>query len=98
MSELTRQQFCAALGISESTVRRLELDGLPCTPVGRAKRYDLVECKRWLRENQPCQSGQIKKAAGTPQLWSAVNEYIESSKSVQRRVMPRPLKLISESL
>ena len=44
MSELTRQQLCAALGISESTVRRLEQDGLPFTPVGvRSKRYDLAE-------------------------------------------------------
>lgn len=32
--ELSRQQLCAALGISESTVRRLELQGLPYTPVG----------------------------------------------------------------
>lgn len=48
--ELTRQQLCAALTISESTVRRLELDGMPYTPVGiRAKRYDLDECKAWLR-------------------------------------------------
>lgn len=53
MPDLTRQQLCAALGISESTVRRLELLGLPFTPVGlRAKRYDLGECKHWLRENQ----------------------------------------------
>lgn len=35
MSDITRQQLCAALGISESTVRRLELDGLPFTPIGR---------------------------------------------------------------
>ena len=48
---LTRQQLCAALTISESTVRRLEIDGMPYTPVGiRAKRYDLDECKQWLRE------------------------------------------------
>ncbi len=44
MPDLTRQQLCAALGISESTVRRLELLGLPFTPAGlRAKRYDLGE-------------------------------------------------------
>ena len=61
-SELTRQQLCAAMGISESTVRRLEREGLPCTPVGkRAKRYDLSECKKWLRENQ-CQPGSTRTA------------------------------------
>ncbi len=50
MSEFTRQQLCAALAISESTVRRLEAQGLPYTPVGaRAKRYDLEEIKNWLR-------------------------------------------------
>lgn len=53
MNDLTRQQLCAALGISESTVRRLELLGLPCTPIGsRSKRYNLTEVKQWLRENQ----------------------------------------------
>lgn len=98
MSELTRQQLCAALGISESTVRRLELDGLPCTPVGlRAKRYDLAECKQWLREHQPCRTGQTQRVGGTSALWSAANEYIESSLTVRRRVTPSSLKLISEA-
>ena len=32
-TDLTRQQLCASLGICESTVRRMELDGLPYTPV-----------------------------------------------------------------
>lgn len=51
MSEMNRQQLCAALNISESTVRRLEQQGLPFTPVGvRSKRYELEECKAWLRE------------------------------------------------
>lgn len=59
MSDLTRQQLCAALQISESTVRRLELDGLPFTPARKSKRYDLAEVKRWLRENQ-CQRGQTE--------------------------------------
>ncbi len=30
--DLNRQQLCAALGVSESTIRRLELLGLPYTP------------------------------------------------------------------
>jgi hypothetical protein len=53
MSELNRQQICAALGVSESTIRRLEQIGLPYTPVGaRLKRYDLDECKAWLKANE----------------------------------------------
>lgn len=88
MSELTRQQLCAALGISESTVRRLEIDGLPYTPVGiRAKRYDLVECKNWLKANQ-CQSGKTKKDVNISALWSAGNAFTESCRKVQLRVMP----------
>lgn len=98
MNDLTRQELCVRLRISESTVRRLELDGMPCTPVGRSKRYDLAECKQWLRTHQPstkCQSGQTNKVAGTSGSWSRAAEYIESSKQVRRRVMPSPLNLIS---
>ena len=88
MTELNRQQLCAALGISESTVRRLELSGLPCTPVGiRSKRYDLAECKAWLKVNQ-CQSGTIKRAVSTSALWSVDKEFTESCRRVQLRVMP----------
>jgi hypothetical protein len=49
-TELNRQQICAALSVSESTIRRLEGLGLPFTPVGvRSHRYNLEECKTWLR-------------------------------------------------
>jgi len=88
-TELTRQQLCAALGISESTVRRLELDGLPFTPVGlRAKRYNLAEVKAWLKTHQPCQPGKINKAVGTSALWSAANEFTASCRKAHLRVMP----------
>lgn len=83
MADLNRQQFCAELGISESTVRRLELDGLPFTPVGRGKRYDLAECKRWLRARQPKQPGDAKSAS-----WSPGSEFIESYRRRHLRVMP----------
>ena len=44
MAELNRQQIRAELGVSESTIRRLEQQGMPFTPVGvRSKRYDLEE-------------------------------------------------------
>lgn len=88
-TELTRQQLCATLGVSESTVRRLELDGLPFTPVGvRAKRYDLAEVKHWLKTHQPCQPGKTKKAAGTSALCSAASEFTVSCRKAQLRVMP----------
>ncbi len=78
MTEVTRQQLCAALSISESTVRRLELVGLPFTPIGvRGKRYDAAEVKRWLRENG-CQSGQTKTVVGMSELWSAANAFTAS--------------------
>ncbi len=88
MSEMTRQQLCAALGISESTVRRLEADGLPFTPIGsRSHRYDLAECKRWLKVNQ-CHSGQTSKAGATSASWSGAKDYIASSRKARPRVSP----------
>lgn len=88
MNELNRQQICAALGVSESTVRRLEQTGLPYTPVGaRSKRYDLAECKRWLKENE-CQFGKTQKAANMSGSWSGVKEFTESFQSARLRVMP----------
>lgn len=86
---MNRQQICAALGVSESTIRRLEQDGLPYTPVGkRAKRYDLVECKKWLKENQQCQSGTTKTAASMSALQLAGKEFTESCRKVRLRVTP----------
>lgn len=88
MSTLTRQQLCAELAISESTVRRLELEGLPYTPVGsRGKRYDLAEVKGWLRKHQ-CQSGSTRTAAATSASWSGVNEFTARCRKAQLRVMP----------
>ena len=64
MEHLTRQQLCAALAISESTVRRLENRGLPYIPVSvKFKRYDLSECKQWLKENHACLNGQMPTTA-----------------------------------
>ena len=87
MTELTRQQLCASLGISESTVRRLELAGLPYTPVGkRSYRYNLVEVKEWLRSDQ-FQPAQIK-AASRSVLWPQENEFTKACKKIRLRVMP----------
>jgi hypothetical protein len=88
MSDLTRQQLCAELGISESTVRRLEIGGLPYTPVGiRAKRYNLAEVKAWLRGNQ-CQYGPTKPAASTSGSWSTGSEFTDACRRLHLRVMP----------
>ena len=89
MAELNRQQICAELAVSESTIRRLEQAGLPFTPVGvRSKRYDLAECKKWLKENQQCQPGKTKPVGGTSELWSKAKGFTESCRKVQLRVMP----------
>jgi hypothetical protein len=87
MSEMTRQQLCAELAVSESTVRRLELDGMPYTPVGRSNRYDIAECKAWLR-GRKCQPGQINADAATLASWSTGNAFTEISRKVHLRVMP----------
>lgn len=88
MSALTRQQLCAELAISESTVMRLEAAGLPFTPVGRrGKRYDLAEVKEWLRSNQ-CQPGSTKKAADTSASKRAASAFTESYRRAHLRVMP----------
>jgi hypothetical protein len=90
MTHLTRQQLCAELSISESTVRRLELIGLPFTPVGpKSKRYDPAEVRRWLRDNG-CQSGSTKTVVATSELWSAANAFTASYRKAHLRVMPRP--------
>jgi phage terminase Nu1 subunit (DNA packaging protein) len=88
MNDLTRQQLCAALSVSESTVRRWERAGLPCTPIGvKCKRYDLAECKRWLREYQ-CQGGKTRTDAGMSGLWSAAGAFTASYRKAKMRVMP----------
>lgn len=84
MSELNRQQLCAALGVSESTVRRLERLGLLYTPVGnRSHRYDLDDCKTWLRANPP---GEAK--APRAMAWSPSSELSDFQRKRPLRVMP----------
>lgn len=89
-TELTRAQFVAAMAVSDSTVGRWLAAGLPYTPVGvRGKRFNLAECRQWLREQyQPCQPGQTNKAAATSASWSPANAFTESFRRVQLRVTP----------
>lgn len=85
---LTRQQLCAQLQISESTVRRLEQSGMPVTRAGpRSPRYDLAEVKKWLREHG-CQSGQTNKGVSTSESWSMANAFTDACRQVQVRVTP----------
>jgi hypothetical protein len=87
---LTRQQLCATLQVSDSTVARWLAGGMPYIPVGaRTKRFNLTECRAWLQGHyQQCQHGQTKTAAGMSQLWSAGSAFTESCRRVQLRVMP----------
>jgi phage terminase Nu1 subunit (DNA packaging protein) len=88
MAELNRQQICAELGVSESTIRRLEQQGLPFTPVGaRSKRYDLEECKTWLRESFGGGPVVIARQRPEPE-WKASKEFVEMCKKVKLRCYP----------
>jgi hypothetical protein len=89
MSELNRQQICAALSVSESTIRRLEQHGLPYTPVGvRSKRYDLAECKKWLKENQPWETKTQSTVVGMAALRTGGSAFTESCRKIRLRVTP----------
>ena len=86
MGELNRQEICAALGVSESTIRRLEQQGLPYTPVGkRSQRYDMAECKTWLKANPP---GETARAPRVSTSWPGAKEFSESCLKIRLRVMP----------
>jgi hypothetical protein len=87
MTELNRQQICAELGVSESTIRRLEQLGLPFTPVGkRSKRNDLAGCKAWLRANYG-EHGAIPAPTG-PAVWKPSDEYMKAVAKVKLRTKP----------
>lgn len=91
MGEMNKQQICAALGVSESTIRRLEQAGLPYTPVGkRAKRYDLDECKTWLRQNESALAGPAKILGPAARIKPADPAFLESCGRMRLRVTPSP--------
>lgn len=86
---MTRQQICAALGVSESTIRRLEHAGLPYTSVGvRTKRYDLAECKAWLRTEYVPPTRETAVVGVSADLQRRAREFSESCKNVKLRVRP----------
>ena len=47
---LTRQQAAQALGISPSTLQKLQADGLPSVRIGESPRFELDRCLEWLRD------------------------------------------------
>jgi hypothetical protein len=88
MSNLNRQEICAELGVSESTIRRLEQQGLPFTPVGvRSHRYDLDECKSWLREYFGGGPIVVARQRCEP-VSKASKDFIEACRKVKLRVTP----------
>lgn len=88
MSALTRQQLCAEMSVSESTVRRWEQAGLPYMPIGiRGKRYNLEECKTWL-QGAMFQFEQNRRHTTTPPSWHKASEFAAASRKVRLRVMP----------
>lgn len=88
-TELNRQQICAALGVSESTIRRLEHEGLPFTPVGvRSKRYNLEECKTWLRTQYVPSAAEPVLVGSSREMWKRGKEFAESCRNVRIRIVP----------
>lgn len=89
MVQITRQQLCAELAISESTVRRLEQVGLPFTPIGkRTKRYDLDECRTWLRDVYRPGEQQQQQRLQAAKLSKGAREVMEMARKMKRRVEP----------
>ena len=86
-TELNRQQICAALGVSESTIRRLEHEGLPFTPVGvRSHRYNLDECKTWLR-TQYVPAKPARRPA-TIEAWQKDDAFMAACRRAELRMKP----------
>lgn len=81
MTALTRQQLCAELQISESTVRRLELEGLPFTRSGHwRKYYELAAVKHWLDARRPA-----KPPQPSPEVVEAMRRFGEYVEAEMRR-------------
>jgi phage terminase Nu1 subunit (DNA packaging protein) len=94
---LTAAQLAAALSISERQVQRLAAAGMPVQPIGaRGRRYDLEECRQWLRENHACLSNAQKPEAGKSLSASVVNAFTAASRQVQVRVRPSESRLKSD--
>lgn len=88
-SEMNRQQICAALSVSESNIRRLESLGLPFTPVGvRSHRYNLEECKTWLRTQYVPGATEPVPTITAREMWKMGKDFEASCRKVKLRVRP----------
>lgn len=86
---LTEAQLAAELQISTRQVQRYTAAGMPCQPVGvRGKRYDLGECRNWLKDNYTCLSSQQKQGATKSPSASIVKEFTAAYRRAQVRVKP----------
>jgi hypothetical protein len=90
---LTAVELASALKICERQVQRLVAAGMPWQPVGaRSKRFDLDECRLWLRINYQCLSSQPKPGVMKYPSASIVKEYTDASRRAQVRVRPSEFK------
>lgn len=90
---LTEAELAAALKISARQVQRLTSAGMPVIPIGtRGKRYDLDECKNWLKDNYTCLSNAQKAGATKSAYASAANAFTDASRRVHLRVKPSESK------
>lgn len=94
---LTEAELAAALRISARQVQRLTSAGMPVVPIGtRGKRYDLEECKNWLKDNYTCLSNAQKTGATKSAYASAVNAFTDASRRAHLRVKPSESKQNSD--
>lgn len=86
---MNQTETAAGLGISVRQLQRLTAAGLPYTPVGvKAKRYDVAECRAWLRANPQCLSSNCPPAAGKSLPASTISAYTDTYRRVHLRVTP----------
>lgn len=98
MSDGTAADLASSLKISERQVQRLVQSGLPYTPIGkRGKRFDLEECRRWLREFYKCQSPEAKRQGSKYLSASTIDAFTAVSRRVHLRAMPSESKPNSDS-
>lgn len=90
---LTEAQLAAELQISTRQVQRYTAAGMPCQPVGvRGKRYDMTECRNWLKDNYTCLSSQQKQGVTKSPSALIVKEFTAAYRRAQVRVRPSESK------
>lgn len=86
---LNPAEAASALGISVRQLQRLSAAGLPFTPVGtKAKRYDLQECRIWLKANPTCLSNRPQAGASRSLSAGTIAAYTDACRRAQVRVTP----------